>query len=107
MRIAVSRRARELHDLPGVVIVADLAGDPIALAREAAAADQVIFRLESAGILRALRDEPLSRNGRPPRRWQVNPALAEGPAGVAESAETPSDADADDVSATPSPALSH
>jgi hypothetical protein len=42
MRIAVSRRARELHDLPGVVIVADLAGDPIALAREAAAADQVV-----------------------------------------------------------------
>ncbi len=80
----------------------------------AAAADQVIFRLEAAGILRALRDEPFSRNGRPARRWQVNPALAEGPAlsevegpvGVAESAETPSDADADDVSATPSPALS-
>ena len=73
----------------------------------AAAADQVIFRLEAAGILRALRDEPLWRNGRPPRRWQVNPALAQGPAGVAESAETPSDADTADVSATPSPALSH
>ena len=72
----------------------------------AAAADQVIFRLEAAGILRALRDEPFSRNGRPARRWQVNPALAEEPVGVAESAETPSDADAHDVSATPSPALS-
>ena len=76
----------------------------------AAAADQVIFRLEAAGILRALRDEPFSRNGRPARRWQVNPALVlpvKAASGVAESAETPSDADKTDVSATPSPALSH
>ena len=75
----------------------------------AAAADQVIYRLEAAGILRGLRDEPFSHNGRPARRWQVNPALVlpvKAASGVAESAETPSDADADDISATPSPALS-
>ena len=42
MRVAVSRRATELHDLPGAVIVPDVAGDPIALARAAAAADQVV-----------------------------------------------------------------
>jgi hypothetical protein len=41
----------------------------------AAAAEQVIYRLEAAGILRGLRDEPFSHNGRPARRWQVNPAL--------------------------------
>jgi hypothetical protein len=74
----------------------------------AAAADQVIYRLEAAGILRGLRDEPFSHNGRPARRWQVNPALVlpvKAASGVAESAETPSDADAADVPATPSPAL--
>jgi hypothetical protein len=41
----------------------------------AGAAEQVIFCLERAAVLRPLRDEPFSRNGRPARRWQVNPAL--------------------------------
>jgi hypothetical protein len=75
----------------------------------AAAAEQVIFRLERDAILRPLRDEPFWRNGRPARRWQVNPALplpAEGSKGGAESAETPSDAHKADVSAVPAPALS-
>jgi hypothetical protein len=81
----------------------------------AAAADQVIFRLETAGVLRALRDEPFLRSGRPARRWQVNPALYDkGPAlpvpsavegseaeGVAEIAQTPSQAGTLDVAATP------
>jgi hypothetical protein len=67
----------------------------------AAAADQVIFRLEGAGILRALREEPFSRSGRPARRWQVNPALLL-PA-VAEIAQTSSDAVTADAAASPPP----
>src|SRR5260370_28304194 len=37
-------------------------------------AQQVIFRLERAGLLRALSYEPAGP-GRPARRWQVNPML--------------------------------
>lgn len=71
------------------------------------AAQQVIYCLEKSGILRAVRDEPVWRNGRPARRWQVNPALfAErpGPGGaerLAETAQTPTDVDTLDVSAAP------
>ncbi len=41
-RVAVSRRAVELHDLPGAVVVPDVAGDPIALAGAATGADRVV-----------------------------------------------------------------
>jgi Protein of unknown function (DUF3987) len=41
----------------------------------AVATQQLIFHLEHSAILRPLRDEPFWRNGRPARRWQVNPAL--------------------------------
>jgi hypothetical protein len=41
-RIAVSRRAVELHALPGAVIVPDVAGDPVALAGAATGADRVV-----------------------------------------------------------------
>src|SRR5262249_51812887 len=41
-RIAVARRAAELHALPGAVIVADVVGDAAALAAAAAGADRVV-----------------------------------------------------------------
>jgi len=76
----------------------------------AVATQQLIFRLEHAAILRPLRDEPFWRNGRPARRWQVNPALYPARATklkrVAESAETPSDAHFTDDSAALESAIS-
>ena len=70
----------------------------------------VSSRLEHAAILRPLRDEPFWRNGRPARRWQVNPALYPARATkrkrLAESAETPSDAHFTDDSAALESAIS-
>ena len=44
----------------------------------AAGADEVILALEQAGVLREVEvDEDYPSPGRPARRWQVNPALAE------------------------------
>jgi hypothetical protein len=67
----------------------DIRRDALCQSVDANGADQVIYRLEGAGVLRPLSRE-LSGPGRPARRWQVNPALALG--GVAEIAgiaETP------------------
>jgi hypothetical protein len=41
-RVAVSRRAAELHGIHGAVVVPDVAGDPIALAAAATGADRVV-----------------------------------------------------------------
>ncbi|HKA89782.1 MAG TPA: hypothetical protein VKE22_19100 [Haliangiales bacterium] len=41
-RVAVSRRAAELHALPGAVVVPDVAGDAVALAGAATGADRVV-----------------------------------------------------------------
>jgi len=56
----------------------DIRRDALCQSVNANGADQVIYRLEDAGILRPLSREP-SGPGRPARRWQVNPALR-GPA---------------------------
>ena len=42
----------------------------------AAQTDMVLGRLWNAGIVRPAAHEPLPQGGRPPQRWEINPALA-------------------------------
>jgi len=39
-------------------------------------ADLVLGRLWSAGIVRPAAHDPRPQGGRPPHRWEINPALA-------------------------------
>lgn len=52
----------------------NLRRDALAHAVDAEGADRVIARLEAGGILRAVPIDP-TKNGRPTRRWAVNPAV--------------------------------
>jgi hypothetical protein len=45
-------------------------------AANAAQTDMVLGRLWSAGIVRPAAHAPLPQGGRPPQRWEINPALA-------------------------------
>lgn len=53
----------------------------------ASGADQVLYRLRSANIVRQMQDGWRAQGGRPANLWEVNPALThtEGPAERAET----------------------
>jgi uncharacterized protein YjhX (UPF0386 family) len=55
----------------------DVRREALAQSVTAEGADLVLYRLTALGILRSVAVVPSPRGGRPARRWQVHPALAQ------------------------------
>jgi hypothetical protein len=52
--------------------------DALSRSVDAARTDQILYRLQSAGIVRRVHFSMPSQGGRPPNRWEVNPRLGSG-----------------------------